>query len=119
MNFQSLRLGLHGLVRLVFKDEETLDVVILGIDTECDKDLTFEVIRVLNPQSGSGPQSKAGAILADPQDAFRSQGQQKPEQAELTRLKRGVARLKMERDIQKKPWWIQSVVATALERGGR
>ena len=41
-------------------------------------------------------------FAADPQDAFPGQGQQKPEQAELTRLKREVARLKMERDILKK-----------------
>jgi transposase len=41
-------------------------------------------------------------FAADPKDAFPGQGQQKPEQAELTRLKREVARLKMERDILKK-----------------
>lgn len=39
---------------------------------------------------------------ADPQHAFPGEGQQKPEAAELTRLRREVAKLKMERDILKK-----------------
>lgn len=39
---------------------------------------------------------------ADPRQAFPGEGQQKPEAAELTRLRREVARLKMERDILKK-----------------
>jgi transposase len=41
-------------------------------------------------------------FAADPKDAFPGQGQQKPEDAELTQLRREVARLKMERDILKK-----------------
>jgi transposase len=42
------------------------------------------------------------AHRADPTQAFPGEGQQKPEAAELTRLRREVARLKMERDILKK-----------------
>ena len=38
----------------------------------------------------------------DPAHAFPGEGQQKPEDAELTRLRREVAHLKMERDILKK-----------------
>jgi transposase len=38
----------------------------------------------------------------DPQYAFPGQGQMKPEQAEIARLKREVAKLKAERDILKK-----------------
>jgi transposase len=38
----------------------------------------------------------------DPAHAFPGEGQQKPEVAEVTRLRREVARLKMERDILKK-----------------
>src|ERR1019366_9001814 len=39
---------------------------------------------------------------ADPSHAFPGEGQQKPEAAEVTRLRREVSRLKMERDILKK-----------------
>ena len=42
------------------------------------------------------------AMDRDPVHAFPGVGQQKPEAAELTRLRREVARLKMERDILKK-----------------
>ena len=38
----------------------------------------------------------------DPAHAFPGHGQQTPEDAEVTRLRREVARLKMERDILKK-----------------
>jgi len=38
----------------------------------------------------------------DPQDAFPGLGNMKPEQAEIARLQREVAKLKMERDILKK-----------------
>ena len=38
---------------------------------------------------------------AGPVHAFPGEGQQKPEQAELTRLRREVAKLKIERDILK------------------
>lgn len=41
-------------------------------------------------------------LAADPQQAFPGQGQMKPEQAEIDRLKKEVAKLKMERDILKK-----------------
>ena len=39
---------------------------------------------------------------ADPQQAFPGQGVMKPEQAEIDRLRKEVAKLKMERDILKK-----------------
>ena len=39
------------------------------------------------------------AFAADPREAFPGEGRQKPEDAELTRLRKEVARLKMERDI--------------------
>ena len=41
-------------------------------------------------------------FAADPKNAFPGQGQQKPADAELTQLRREVARLKLERDIPKK-----------------
>ena len=39
---------------------------------------------------------------ADPKQAFPGQGQMKPEQAEIERLRREVQKLKAERDILKK-----------------
>ena len=42
------------------------------------------------------------AQRADPVHAFPGEGTQKPDSAEITQLKREVARLKMERDILKK-----------------
>ena len=41
-------------------------------------------------------------FAADPQHAFPGQGQMKPEQLEIERLRREVHRLKTERDILKK-----------------
>ena len=40
--------------------------------------------------------------MADPQEAFPGKGLMKPEQAEIERLRKEVAKLKMERDILKK-----------------
>jgi len=42
------------------------------------------------------------AQIADPTHAFPGEGQQKPEQAEVTRLRREVTKLRAERDILKK-----------------
>src|SRR5271154_326282 len=42
------------------------------------------------------------AFAGDPEHAFPGQGQMKPEQLEIARLKREVAKLKAERDILKK-----------------
>ena len=41
-------------------------------------------------------------VSADPQQAFPGQGQMKPEQFEIERLRKEVAKLKAERDILKK-----------------
>jgi len=42
------------------------------------------------------------AFAEDPEQSFPGNGRQSPEQAEITRLKREVIRLKAERDILKK-----------------
>jgi transposase len=41
---------------------------------------------------------------ADPQSAFPGNGQMKPEQQEIERLRRELARMKAERDILKNVW---------------
>ena len=41
-------------------------------------------------------------LAGDPQQAFPGKGVMKPEQAEIERLRKEVAKLKMERDILKK-----------------
>ena len=41
------------------------------------------------------------ALADDPEHSFAGQGQMKPEQSEIARLKREVAKLKAERDILK------------------
>jgi transposase len=43
------------------------------------------------------------AFADDPQQAIPGNGQMKPEQLEIARLKREVQKLKAERDILKKP----------------
>ena len=48
------------------------------------------------------------ALADDPQHAFPGQGQMKPEQLEIARLKREVAKLKAERDILKNPRTVQT-----------
>ena len=44
----------------------------------------------------------AREVLGDPQHSFPGQGQMKPEQMEIERLRREVSKLKAERDILKK-----------------
>ena len=56
-----------------------------------DLDLNVNVLR-----------SWVKAQRADPEHAFPGVGQQKPDDVEVTRLRREVSRLKMERDILKK-----------------
>lgn len=48
-------------------------------------------------------QKRGKELAADPGDAFPGHGQMKPEQLEIERLRREVAKLKAERNILKKP----------------
>ena len=52
--------------------------------------------------SGQGLRRWVKEFGSDPQQAFPGHGQQKAEPAEITRLRREVAKLKAERDILKK-----------------
>ena len=50
------------------------------------------------------------AFAGDPEHAFPGQGQMKPEQLEIARLKREVVKLKAERDILKNVWPAPSAI---------
>ena len=59
-----------------------------------------------SPRFGSARERVAqmgGELAVDPQHAFPGQGQMKPEQAEIARPKKENTKLRMERDIPKKP----------------
>src|SRR5437764_9997607 len=58
--------------------------------TQASKDLSVHQSQLRN---------RVKAFAEDPQHAFPGQGQMKPEQLEITRLKREVTKLKAERDI--------------------
>ena len=65
--------GLRGLthkpVRLTFRDGEVVDAIVLGVNTERDFDLTYEVLRVIQsaepPALGSAPGASVIAELKD------------------------------------------------------
>ena len=58
-------------------------------------------------------------FAADPQQAFPGQGQMKPEQLEIERLRREVQKLKAERDILKKAAVDSSGERNALDKLSR
>src|SRR6266508_2748373 len=61
-------------------------------------------------------------LAGDPQHAFSGQGQMKPEQLEIARLKCEVTKLKAERDILKKPRptsHVAAVIESVLAACGR
>ena len=72
-------------IRLV--KERGVSVVQAAKDLDINEDVLRRWVRVL---------------AADGQHAFPGHGQMKPEQAEIARLQKEVAKLKMERDILKK-----------------
>ena len=75
-----------------FKVEAVSLVLQRGVTiAQAARDLNVNVLR-----------GRVKAHRADPAHAFPGVGQQKPEDAELTRLRREVSRLKMDRDILKK-----------------
>ena len=57
---------------------------------------------IRRPERPTQLRSWVKAFADDPRDAFPGQGQMKPDQLEIARLKREVTRLKAERDILKK-----------------
>jgi len=84
-------------------------------ETEVYREFKLEAVRLIKDRGVSYAQagqdlgvhqsqlrSWVKAFADDPQHAFPGQGQMKPEQLEIARLKREVTKLKAERDILKK-----------------
>ena len=80
------------------------------------KEFKVEAVRLIQDRGVSVPQAARDLdvnenvlrrwvreMTADPVDAFPGLGKMKPEQEEIARLQKEVAKLKMERDILKKP----------------
>jgi transposase len=87
----------------------------MGIRRTFSREFKLEAVRLVNERGVTVTQAARDLglhenvlrkwvreLVADPQQAFPGQGQMKPEQAEIERLKKEVAKLKMERDILKK-----------------
>lgn len=79
------------------------------------KEFKVEAVRLIQDRGVSVPQAARDLdvnenvlrrwvreLTADPVDAFPGLGKMKPEQEEIARLQKEVAKLKMERDILKK-----------------
>lgn len=79
------------------------------------REFKFEAVRLVRERGVSAAQAARDLdvhenvlrkwvrdFTADPQQAFPGHGQMKPEQLEIDRLRREVAKLKTERDILKK-----------------
>ena len=56
-----LRSQLNKSVRLVFKDGEIVDVMLLGVDPTRDRDLTYEITRIVDRGAGLARGTKTGA----------------------------------------------------------
>ena len=82
---------------------------------KCTREFKVEAVRLIQERGVTVAQAARdlgvhGTVLrrwvqdraADPQHAFPGQGQMKPDQVELARLRREVLKLKAERDILKK-----------------
>ena len=67
------------------------------------REFKLEAVRLIKDRGVSYVQASQDLGFGDdPQHAFPGHGQMKPEQLEIARLKREVAKLKAERDILKK-----------------
>jgi transposase len=91
---------------------------------KCTREFKLEAVKLIQERGVTVAQAVRdlgvqGSVLrrwvqecaADSQQAFPGQGQMKPEQAELARLRREVIKLKAERDILKKPRCKRIIVA--------
>lgn len=87
----------------------------MGTRRRFSREFKLEAVRLVKERGVSVPQAARDLDVhenvlrkwvreaaADPHEAFPGKGVMKPEQAEIERLKKEVAKLKMERDILKK-----------------
>ena len=87
----------------------------MGTRRQFSREFKFEAVRLVKDRGGTVAQAARDLdvhenvlrkwireAMADPQEAFPGKGVMKPEQAEIERLRKEVAKLKMERDILKK-----------------
>jgi len=63
MNLDDLPLHRHQSVRLTFKDGEVVDALLLGVDLTRDRDLTYEVRRIVSAASPPGRGTTIGATV--------------------------------------------------------
>ena len=87
----------------------------MGTRRQFSREYKLEAVKLVKERGVSVPQATRDLdvhenvlrkwvreAVADPEEAFPGNGVMKPEQAEIDRLKRENAKLKMERDILKK-----------------
>ena len=99
----------------------------MGTRRQFSREFKFEAVRLVKERGVTAAQAARDLdvhenvlrkwvreLAADPQQAFPGKGVMKPEQAEIDRLKKEVAKLRMERDILKKAG--TSVQATVRNR---
>jgi len=69
MNLDDLTAHVHQSVRLTFKDGEIVDALLVGVDLHRDRDLTYEVHRILRAASPPTRGTAVGAtVIAKVQD---------------------------------------------------
>ena len=87
----------------------------MGTRRQFSREFKFEAVRLVKDRGVTLPQAARDLdvhenvlrkwireAMADPQEVLPGKGVMKPEQAEIERLRKEVAKLKMERDILKK-----------------
>jgi hypothetical protein len=69
VNLDELPVHVNQPVRLIFKDGEIVDALLLGVDLRRDRDLTYQVLRILRAASPPTRGTAIGAtVIAKVQD---------------------------------------------------
>ena len=111
----ALALGLVALVTLPREEEPQISVPMVDVRVRADGLKAEDAVKLVTERGVSIAQAARDLDVhetmvrtwvkelgKDPEHAFPGKGVMKPEQAEIERLKKEVAKLKMERDILKK-----------------